>query len=133
MVTELLLKVIEHSVEFEITTINNTEEMSLDLYFLEHKNDEEEIYSANITHNCAKHAKAAGIYECLWRVKEYTKAKELIEPLTEGLQKLINDPMYYRQFDNPNGWGKYDHFLVFVINVLNACRLHPESYVIASV
>src|SRR6185437_6923036 len=49
-----------------------------------------ERYSANITHNLGKMADVAEVYKPLWRPDEVgiTHARQLIEPLTEGLRRL---------------------------------------------
>lgn len=90
-----------------------------------------ELYTDNITHNLNKMATEAGIYQHLWRPEELgiTTAAELIEPLTEGLQKLKADPEHYQKFDSPNGWGLYIHFVPFVERYLEACRAHPKATV----
>lgn len=89
----------------------------------------DEVYSANITHNLGKMADEAGIYELLWRPDEVgiTKAKDLIEPLKEGLLKLKEKPDYFNKFNASNGWGLYKHFVPFVENYLNACIQYPEA------
>ena len=88
-----------------------------------------EVYSANITHNLGRMAKEAGIYQHLWRPEELgiTKAGELIEPLRLGLSKLVRSPGKYRQFDSPNGWGIYDHFVPFVQKYVEACEQYPDA------
>lgn len=93
-----------------------------------------EVYSANITHNLGKMAKAAGIYECLWRPEEIgiITAGQLIEPLEAGLKKLLAAPRKYQRFDSPNGWGLYVHFVPFVEKYLAACREHSDATVDAS-
>lgn len=93
-----------------------------------------EIYSANITHNLNKMAEAAGLYELLWRPEEIniTHAAQLIEPLKEGLAKLKAYPDLYRQYDSPNGWGLYEHFVPFVGHYLNACIANPDAEVSVS-
>lgn len=93
-----------------------------------------ELYWANITHNLNDMAEAAGIYNHLWRPDEIgiTAARELIEPLAAGLQKLRGDPEYYRTFDAPNGWGRYENLVEFVEKYLAACREHPDATVRAS-
>ena len=103
--------------------------MSLDVYLKEIKPSIR--YRANITHNLGKMAKEAGIYMHLWRPDEIgiTKAEQLIEPLREGLCLLENDPDFFRQFDSPNGWGMYDHFVPFVRKYLEACIECPEANV----
>lgn len=93
------------------------------------KEETEEFYKANITHNLGKMAEAAGIYKCLWRPGEIgiTKAKQLIDPLREGLARLKEDPEYFQQYDSPNGWGLYIHFVPFVEKYLEACKRYPDA------
>lgn len=101
--------------------------MSLDVYLTAVRPTE--VYWANITHNLNKMAMEAGIYEALWRPEEIgvTKAVELIEPLTVGLEKLKADPEHYEQFNAPNGWGMYEHFVPFVEKYLEACKENPDA------
>lgn len=89
----------------------------------------DEVYSANITHNLNTMAGEAGIYEHLWRPDEIniTKAKELIEPLREGLHKLKSEPEKYKAFNPSNGWGSYEGLVRFVSNYLDACYENPEA------
>lgn len=89
------------------------------------------VYSANITHNLNKMADAAGIYRHLWRPEELgiTKAKELIEPLHNGLEKLKEDPARFDQLNPSNGWGTYAGLVSFVENYLAACIKHPEAII----
>jgi hypothetical protein len=89
----------------------------------------EVMYEANITHNLGRMAEAAGIYEHLWRPEEIgiTKAFELIEPLTEGLQRLRDNPDHYKQFGPSNGWGSYDGLVDWVGRYLVACKDNPDG------
>jgi hypothetical protein len=91
----------------------------------------ERVYSANITHNLGKMAQEAGIYAALWRPEEagYYNAEDLIEPLTKGLTLLTADPERFKAFDSPNGWGVYEHFVLFVAKYLQACVEHPNSII----
>lgn len=91
--------------------------------------DDRELYSRNITHNLGKMARAAGIYEALWRPDEagFTKAKDLIHPLREGLTKLEVDPTSFEVHNPSNGWGDYDGLVDFVKEYLNACIEHPDA------
>jgi hypothetical protein len=93
-----------------------------------------EVYSANITHNLSKMADAAGIYECLWRPEEVgiTKASQLIEPLTKGLEFLKSDPDRFEKFNSPNGWGLYNNFVPWVERYLEACTEYPDAKVSVS-
>lgn len=96
--------------------------------------DRIEVYDCNITHNLALMADACGIYKELWRPDEIdiTKANQLIIPLTEGLKKLKDNPVYYKTFDSSNGWGLYIHFVPFVERYLNACIENPDSEIYVS-
>lgn len=93
-----------------------------------------DLFSTNITHNLTEMADAAGIYKALWRPEEIgiTHAKQLIEPLTEGLAKLRSDPEKYRAYNAENGWGTYGQFLPFVIGVLEAAKQYPEAEISVS-
>jgi len=88
-------------------------------------------YEANITHNLAGMAAQAGIYMHLWRPDEMgiTKAKQLIEPLTEGLALLESDPEGFRALNPANGWGDYEGLVRFVSNYLKACKSYPDATV----
>jgi hypothetical protein len=88
-----------------------------------------DVYSANITHNLGHMAEAAGIYRYLWRPEELgiTHARDLIPALEGGLERLQADPEYYQQFNSPNGWGTYEHFVPFVERYLEACRENPNA------
>ena len=92
-----------------------------------------EVFSGNITHNLGKMAEAAGIYQCMWRPEELniTKAQDLIVPLALGLSKLKSNPDEFRQYDSPNGWGKYENLVNFVEQYLQACIANPDANVSA--
>jgi hypothetical protein len=93
--------------------------------------DEECVYDANITHNLNTMTDNAGIYKHLWRPDELNikQAKELIDPLTFGLEYLKKEPEYFEQFNAPNGWGLYKHFVPFVEKYLNACKEYPNAII----
>ena len=88
-----------------------------------------EVYWANITHNLGPMANAAGVYHHLWRPEELgiSQAKQLIEPLTAGLELLKGDPDRFKTFNPPNGWGAYEGLVSFVEECLKACYLYPEA------
>ena len=103
--------------------------MSLDVYLT--KMMPTCVYDGKITHNLGKMADAAGIYKHLWRPDEIgiTHAKQLIAPLTEGLQKLIDQRDHFETFNSSNGWGMYEHFVPFVKKYLAACKENPGAEV----
>jgi hypothetical protein len=92
---------------------------------------EYELFSANITHNLAKMAREARIYMLLWRPEEVgiNLAGELIDPLRAALADMKARPEYYRQFDAPNGWGTYYHFVPWLEEYLQACVENPEAVI----
>jgi len=85
----------------------------------------------NITHNLVEMASQADIYACLWRPEtcNVTVAGELVQPLRRAIEDMKARPQHYRQFDSANGWGKYDHFLPWLEQLLQACEEHPEAWV----
>lgn len=97
-------------------------------------NQRTELYDANITHNLGKMAEAAGIYKHLWRPEELNimKAGQLIEPLEKGLALLKEKPEDFKQYNAPNGWGMYEHFVPFVEKYLNACKENPDASISVS-
>lgn len=99
-----------------------------------HMESGEEVYWRNITHNLGEMAGEAGIYEHLWRPDEIgvTKAEQLVLPLSEGLARLEAEPEFFRQFNAPNGWGKYENLVEFVRDYLQACRECGDADVYAS-
>ena len=119
--------------------------MSLDVYLTRkrwisydegktYEEDEDELFSANITHNLVGMAKEAGIYEVCWRPENIpnVKAKDIIPTLEKGLSDMKARPEHYKKFDNPNGWGLYVHFVPWLEAYLHQCKLLPEALVSAS-
>jgi hypothetical protein len=106
--------------------------MSLDVMLVD-ENDCE-VFWANITHNLNTMADGAGLYKPLWRPEEvYVQhARDLIEYLERGIQKLVQNPSHYSTFNAPNGWGTYDVFLPWCCRYLEACRKYPNSRVTIS-
>lgn len=93
-----------------------------------------EVFDANITHNLGNMADAAGIYECVWSPEEIgiTKAGELIEPLTAGIELLRSDETRFKKFDSPNGWGLYENFVPWLERYLAACIKFPSAEISVS-
>jgi len=93
--------------------------------------DNEELYWANITHNLGEMADEAGIYLALWRPEDLNidTAKALIPILTSGLNRLKNNPDYYKKYNPSNGWGKYENLVSFIKEYLEACNDNPEAII----
>lgn len=100
----------------------------------ERADETNEVYSANITHNLGKMADEAGVYYALWRPEEkgWKLAKDIIEPLEQGLKNLEDNPDRFKQFNPENGWGSYEGLVEFVKNYLTACKEYPEAEIYAS-
>lgn len=92
------------------------------------------VFETNITHNLNRMAKAAGVYEACWRPHEIgaTKAKDIIALLRNGLTLLRSDEKRFRQYDASNGWGRYEHFVPWLSEVLIACEEYPEAEITVS-
>lgn len=100
----------------------------------EHVREErEEYWGRNLTHNLIEMADAADLYKVLWRPEElgFTKASMMIEPLKGGLAKLISDPTCFKKFNPPNGWGSYELLVSFMRSYLSACQDYPDAEICA--
>jgi hypothetical protein len=104
--------------------------LHFNLYY-EIDNNRIEVFSKNITHNLNHMADAAGIYDVLWEAdnKGYIYGKDIVPILKKGLKDLKAKPDHYKQFNSPNGWGMYEHFVPFVEAVLEACKQYPNAYI----
>ena len=91
----------------------------------------EEFFWANITHNLGPMAQLGGFYQALWRPDErgWSRARDLIGPISEGLDAMLSDPPKFKALDAKNGWGTYDDFLPWVRRYLDACKAHPDALV----
>lgn len=99
--------------------------MSLDIYFIQ---DEETVYSNNMTHNLSKMANKAGIYDVLWNYDvENKKPIETVDVLVKGYKKMIANPEKYKQLSSENGWGTYERFLPFISEHIKACLDFPNA------
>jgi hypothetical protein len=95
---------------------------------------EDDYFSANITHNLGNMAGEAGIYQHLWRPEEIgiTKAGELIEPLTKGLALMRLNPKHFEKLNPSNGWGRYEDFVPWIQEYLDACIENPDAEIAVS-
>ncbi len=107
--------------------------MSLDVYLVAKDVDGNKlnVYQANITHNLNKMANEAGIYEALWRPEDkgWVYARDIIQRLEDGLKDLKAQPEHFSQFNAANGWGLYEHFVLFVAKYLAACKQYPSAVI----
>ena len=94
-----------------------------------------DVFSANITHNLRQMAIEAGIYGRLWHPEDYgvTQAEQLVDPLAAAIAEMRLHPSRFKQHDAINGWGTYDHFLPWLVRLLEACREHPDATIRVSI
>lgn len=94
------------------------------------------VFDGNLTHNLKAMAKEAGIYEIVWTPHEIwpyklreLRAKDLVDPLQRGLDKLLADPEKFQRLSPENGWGTYEGLVSFVRRYVEACRANPDATV----
>ena len=106
--------------------------MSLDVYLEDESGNT--LYERNITHNLNKMADAAGIYEVLWRPEEIgiTHAHQVIQPLTDGLIRLVLNKREFEEYNPSNGWVDYKGLVMFCISYLQACKDDPTASISVS-
>lgn len=97
----------------------------------ENEFESEYVFDANITHNLGEMADKAGIYKACWRPEEIgaKRASDILPLLEKGYADMKARPEYYKQFDSPNGWGLYVHFLPWLEKYLNACKNYPDAII----
>ena len=102
--------------------------MSLNIYLV-CKECGRGCYEGNVTHNLRGMAIAARVYECLWRAPEndFKDAQQLIIPLKKAISAMEKNPEKFKTFYPKNGWGKYDGFLAWLKELLDACREYPDA------
>ena len=96
----------------------------------EHKKEEsEELFEANITHNLGGMATAAGLYKAMWRPEEIGAklARDIIPILEAGIKRLREIPDKFKMLNPANGWGNYEALLCFTVEYLAACMEHPDA------
>lgn len=140
--------------------------MSLDIYLereryftydkITFERDDEQVYWGNITHNLAKMANEAGLYDALWRpfklldnykleyeeiVKDYeydfeenniVRAKDISTQVQIGLNNLINNKKSLTKFNPDNGFGDYQGLIKLVKEYLVELLSHPDAIITVS-
>ena len=100
--------------------------MSLDLYITAVRTTT--VYDSNITHDLSRMAAECGLYESLWN-SHGKRAGDLIEPVSQGIARLVLEPERFRKFDPPNGWGDFNALEKFARDFLAACIDNPDGIV----
>ena len=101
---------------------------------MQYNEQQEELYTGNITHNLSTMAIECGLYNALWGPEDIGAiyAKNIINIVKRGLEKLKADPEHYKKFSPANGWGRYESFVCFVEDYLEALETHPDAEIVVS-
>ena len=99
-----------------------------------HEESVDVVYSGRTTHNLAKMAAAAGIYEALWKPENIgaSIASDITAIVERGLIDLIARPEHYKKYNSENGWGMYDDLVQFVSEYLVALKEYPNAEILIS-
>jgi len=100
--------------------------MSLDFYL--ERVQPTTVYDGNYTHNATPMWKLAGVYDALY-MSEGKTASEVMGELTEGYIKIMKNPDAFKRLNPSNGWGSYDTVIVFLKEVIDACREFPDAII----
>jgi hypothetical protein len=112
--------------------------MSLDIYLesppCEHcGRGDDTVWQYNVTHNLARMADAAGLYQVMWRPEEIgvVTAADALPHLRAGWDRLTaNDNVDAMLALSPtNGWGTYDGLCRAVSAYIGACVDYPHALV----
>ena len=96
---------------------------------------EDAVFDCNITSNLQPMARECGVYLEMWEPKSlYAKqAKDVVDMLKIGLQRLKRNPRYYKSLEPKNGWGTYNGFVNVLSKYIIACEIYPKSRIFTSV
>lgn len=109
-----------------------------------HKDSEESVWIANITHNLREMASHVPIdnngtpttlYYVCWRPEEIgiKTVGEVLPLLKQGLRYMFGNRKNLFQYESPNGWGTHKDFLRFLLTYYNACKEYePECRIEAN-
>lgn len=102
--------------------------MSLDIELIQ---DDSTVFEYNITHNLSVMAQKCGLYVPLWRPDsaQWSRAKDILMPMIQGLAKLQDNPEFYKTFEPSNKWGRYEDLEKCAIEYIAACQRYPNAVI----
>lgn len=114
--------------------------MSLSVYIYSNipgSDNNEECWSANITHNLGKMARkipvgSTSLYMAVWRPEEILKSTTtnvMLTFLVKGINYMVSHRKELLPFEPDNGWGTYDGFIKFLLDYKNACEDNPDCLI----
>ena len=98
--------------------------------YLTSKN-QDTVYSTKLSRNLCEIATNVGLYRYLWKPNAVgiRAAKELIKPITSGLDKLKDQEETYINSEDEKVKNAYKEFIPLLENYLRACKMFPNSFV----
>ena len=57
------------------------------------------------------------------------KAEDVRRCIEPGLQDMVADPAWYRQYNPENGWGTYEGCVRVLTRLVELCREYPDATV----
>lgn len=102
--------------------------------------EEEEEWSANITHNLGKMASNIpvsgyySLYDVMWHPEDNNikDTTTLLKYLIEGLKYMIDHRKDLLQYNSENGWGTYEDLMKFTLNYKQHCEDNPDCEISVS-
>lgn len=91
------------------------------------------VFQIEISGNFREIAKAAlldmviWMPETLWANTNKVYAANIVSRLQRGFVRLYEAPIYYSNFNHHSHLGRYDQFIVFVLDYLIACETWPNA------
>lgn len=84
------------------------------------------LYESSISPSILKVLKVLGLYERMWGSSGVVLAGHLVEPIEEALQRLKDNPDYFKNISY-RMWSTHDDVVEFLENLRDACVAYPES------
>lgn len=91
----------------------------------------ERVFDKNITYNLGPMWRAAGLPFSDESI-EGKPARDMLEPMRDGLVALLAEPEKFRAMNPSNGWGSYEGLVRFVEAAIAAADEYPDAIVRAS-
>lgn len=98
--------------------------MSIDFYL----QNVQTVFDSNMTHNVSPMWTLAGIHDEIYNSEGYP-AKDVLPALIRGHEKMKKFPDAFRTLNSENGWGMYEHALLFLEKIIAACKEYPNSQI----
>ena len=87
------------------------------------------VFEDIIPHSTSRMAEEAGVYDYLWNPskKRYTVAIDITNLIEISLSRILSNIDHFELLESEDNFGTVSNFVVFLQNILVACKLHPEA------